>query len=111
MTYAEQVEEVVQALERRLAVSDPGLTAASGLRAREAIGVRLRHPPFVGNIIQRDPDLRVESIISRYTSLLILAKGEGVHRRLCRSARFDDASFGTQNSGDASWAIYAQPAS
>ena len=103
VTYAEQVEEAVQALERRLAASDTGLTGSVRVTCPEAIGVRLLHSPFVAKFNERYPDLRVEFIIS--DKLLDLAKGEA-DIAIRATAPFDDALFG-RKIAETPWAIYA----
>ena len=106
VTYAEQVEEAVQAFERRLAASDTGLTGSVRVTCPEAIGVRLLHSPFVAKFNERYPDLRVEFIIS--DKLLDLAKGEA-DIAIRATAPFDDALFG-RKIADTPWGIYAAPA-
>ena len=103
VTYAEQVEEAVQAFERRLAASDTGLTGSVRVTCPEAIGVRLLHSPFVAKFNERYPDLRVEFIIS--DKLLDLAKGEA-DIAIRATAPFDDALFG-RKIAETPWAIYA----
>jgi DNA-binding transcriptional LysR family regulator len=76
VTYAERVEEAVQAFERRLAASDTGITGSVRVTCPEAIGVRLLHSPFVAKFNERYPDLRVEFIIS--DKLLDLAKAKRI---------------------------------
>ena len=106
VTYAEQVEEAVQAFERRLAASDTGLTGSVRVTCPEAIGVRLLHSPFVAKFNERYPDLRVEFIIS--DKLLDLAKGEA-DIAIRATAPYDDALFGRKIT-ETPWAIYASGA-
>ena len=103
VTYAEQVEEAVQAFERRLAASDTGLTGSVRVTCPEAIGVRLLHSPFVAKFNERYPDLRVEFILS--DKLLDLAKGEA-DIAIRATAPFDEALFG-RKIADTPWGIYA----
>ena len=105
-TYAERVEEAVQAFERRLAASDTGITGSVRVTCPEAIGVRLLHSPFVAKFNERYPDLRVEFIIS--DKLLDLAKGEA-DIAIRATAPYDDALFG-RKIAETPWAIYASGA-
>lgn len=103
VTYAKQVEEAVQAFERRLGASDTGLTGSVRVTCPEAIGIRLLHSPFIAKFNERYPDLRVEFIIS--DKLLDLAKGEA-DIAIRATAPFDEALFG-RKIADTPWGIYA----
>ena len=100
VTYAERVEEAVQAFERRLAASDTGITGSVRVTCPEAIGVRLLHSPFVAKFNERYPDLRVEFIIS--DKLLDLAKGEA-DIAIRATAPYDDVLFGRKHHVTKAW--------
>jgi DNA-binding transcriptional LysR family regulator len=106
MTYAERVEEAVQAFERRLAASDTGLTGSIRLTCPEAVGVRLLHSPFIAKFNERYPSLRVDFVIN--DKLLDLAKGEA-DIAIRATAPFDEALFGRKIAGTP-WGIYATDA-
>jgi DNA-binding transcriptional LysR family regulator len=105
VTYAERVEEAVQAFERRLAASDTDLTGTVRVTCPEVLGLRLMRSHLIKKFNSRYPDLRVEIIVS--DKYLDLAKGEAdIAVRACAPMPTDPTLFG-RKIAPSPWAVYA----
>lgn len=105
VTYAERVEEAVQALERRLAASDTELAGTVRVTCPEVLGLRLMRSQLIKKFNDRYPSLRVEIIVS--DKYLDLAKGEAdIAFRACTPMPTDLTLFG-RKIAPSPWAVYA----
>jgi DNA-binding transcriptional LysR family regulator len=105
VTYAERVEEAVQAFERRLAASDTDLAGTVRVTCPEVLGLRLMRSQLIKEFNGRYPELRVEIIVS--DKYLDLAKGEAdIAFRACVPMPTDPTLFG-RKIAPSPWAVYA----
>jgi len=105
VTYAERVEEAVQAFERRLAASDTELAGTVRVTCPEVLGLRLMRSQLIQIFNGRYPGLRVEIIVS--DKYLDLAKGEAdIAFRACAPMPTDPTLFG-RKIAPSPWAVYA----
>jgi DNA-binding transcriptional LysR family regulator len=105
VTYAERVEEAVQAFERRLAASDTDLAGTVRVTCPEVLGLRLMRSQLIKEFNGRYPELRVEIIVS--DKYLDLAKGEAdIAFRACAPMPTDPTLFG-RKIAPSPWAVYA----
>jgi DNA-binding transcriptional LysR family regulator len=105
VAYAEQVEEAVQAFERRLAASDTDLAGTVRVTCPEVLGLRLMRSQLIKKFNSRYPGLRVEIIVS--DKYLDLAKGEAdIAIRACAPLPTDPNLFG-RKIAPSPWAVYA----
>jgi DNA-binding transcriptional LysR family regulator len=105
VTYAERVEEAVQAFERRLAASDTDLAGTVRVTCPEVLGLRLMRSQLIKEFNGRYPELRVEIIVS--DKYLDLAKGEAdIAFRACAPMPTDPRLFG-RKIAPSPWAVYA----
>jgi DNA-binding transcriptional LysR family regulator len=105
VTYAERVEEAVQAFERRLAASDTQLAGTVRVTCPEVLGLRLMRSQLIEIFNGRYPGLRVEIIVS--DKYLDLAKGEAdIAFRACAPMPTDPTLFG-RKIAPSPWAVYA----
>jgi DNA-binding transcriptional LysR family regulator len=106
--YAAQVEEAVQAFERRLAASDTELTGTIRVTCPEVLGLRLMRSQLIEKFHGRYPGLRVEMIVS--DKYLDLAKGDAdIAFRACVPMPTDPTLFG-RKIAPSPWAVYASKA-
>jgi DNA-binding transcriptional LysR family regulator len=105
VSYAERVEEAMQALQRRLAASDTELTGTVRVTCPEVLGLRLMRARLIEKFNGQYPGLRVEMIVS--DKYLDLANGEAdVAFRACLPMPTDLTLFG-RKIAPSPWAVYA----
>lgn len=105
VTYAERVEEAVQAFERRLAASDTELAGIVRVTCPEVLGLRLMRSQLIDKFNARYPGMRVEMIVS--DKYFDLAKGEAdIAFRACAPMPTDPTLFG-RKIAPSPWAVYA----
>jgi len=104
VSYAEKVEETVQALQRRLAASDTERIGTIRVTCPEVLGLRLMRSQLIEKFNSQYPGLRVEMVISdRY---LDLAKGEADVAFRAVPISTDPTLFG-RKIVPSPWAVYA----
>ena len=106
--YAERMEQVALALQRRLAASKTELTGTIQVTCPEVLGFRLMHSQLIEKFNARYPGLHVEMIVSdKYVDL---AKGEAdIAFRACAPTPTDPTLFG-RKIAPSPWAVYASKA-
>lgn len=100
---AERIEEAVSAFERDVAAFDKGLTGTIHVTAPGSFAELLRKTPLVDTFHSRNPDLRLELVVS--DRCLDLSKSEADLAIRAGEPR-DEALVGRKIS-DVPWAVYA----